>query len=270
MCKTEKKTAAEDLRETLSKPLFNPVLRTWVGEGKLDYERYLRTADLLSLQIFPNELVDPDELMFQIVHQAQEMWLKLLSHELTEVVSELDRNALWEVAARLDRAVRIAHCLIDEFRVLETLTPDTYQVIRRSLGSGSGQESPGYNAVCTAAAYVAAALNRLLTARGVCVIDVYGPATQSMPELRRICELLIDLDESYQMWLITHFMLVRRTIGVGRTTNALDGVSTQVLFGRMTKPLFRVLWKVRDEMTATWDKEGGYTPGAARTAAGSP
>jgi tryptophan 2,3-dioxygenase len=270
MYETKKSSAVEDLREVLSKPLFNPILRTWVGEGKLDYEIYLRTTDLLSLQTSSNELVDPDELMFQIVHQAQEVWLKLLSHELTETVCDLDRNALWDVAARLDRAVRIAHCLAEELRVLETLTPDTYRVIRRSLGSGSGQESPGYNAVRTAAAYVATALDRLLTDRGVSVIEIYGPATRSMPELRRICELLVDFDENYQMWLVTHFMLVRRTIGVDRTTKALDGVSTQVLIGRMTRPLFRELWKAREEMTANWDREGGHAPGAARRTTESP
>lgn len=262
---TKKTSAVDDLREVLSKPLFNPVLKTWVGEGKLDYEVYLRTTDLLSLQTPADELVDPDELMFQIVHQAQEVWLKLLSHELTETVGDIDRNALWEVAARLDRAARIAHCLIEELRVLETLTPETYQIIRRNLGTGSGQESPGYNAVQTAAANVAAALDRLLAHRGVSFIQVYGPTTKSIPELKYICELLVDFDERYQMWLVTHFMLVRRTIGIGRTTKALDGVSTQVLIGRMTKPLFRELWKAREEMTASWSREGGYAPGAART-----
>lgn len=151
----------DDLREELAKPLFNPVLKTWVAEGSLDYEVYVRTGDLLSLQIPPHELTDPDELMFQMVRQAQEIWPKLLSHELTEIVGGLDEDALWEVAARLERSVRIARCLAGELRVLETLTPDTYQVIRRNLGNGSGQESPGYNAVTTAAAYVAAALDRL-------------------------------------------------------------------------------------------------------------
>src|SRR6266542_2271465 len=72
-------SAVDEVRHALSRPLFNPVLKVWVGEGKLDYEVYLRTGDLLQLQTPRTELVAPDELMFQVVHQAQEIWLKLLA-----------------------------------------------------------------------------------------------------------------------------------------------------------------------------------------------
>lgn len=43
-------SAVDEVRHALSRPLFNPVLKVWVGEGKLDYEVYLRTDDLLRLQ----------------------------------------------------------------------------------------------------------------------------------------------------------------------------------------------------------------------------
>lgn len=259
-------SASERLRDVLSKPLFNPVLKTWVGEGKLDYEIYVRTKDLLSLQIANDQLADPDELMFQVTHQAQEIWLKLLAHELAEAVGDLDRDEVWPVVGRLDRAGRIVGCLVMELRVLETLTPDTYQVIRRNLGNGSGQESPGFNAVLVAASHLSDALDRWLARRGATVVDVYGWAAKSMPELKRVCEMLVDLDEQYQTWLFTHFMLVRRTIGVGRNVKALDGVPTQVLTGRMTKPLFRALWKAREDLTEEWRRAGGHEPGAKRTA----
>lgn len=250
-----------NVHDALSRPLFNPVLKVTVGEGKLDYEVYLKTTDLLRLQTPRSELVDADELMFQVVHQAQELWLKLLAHEVAEVVDGLDGDRLWEVTARLDRAVRITHCLANELRVLETLTPDTYQVIRRHLGDGSGQESPGYNAIRVAASYAADALDRLLARHEVAPVEVYAGAS---PELKRVCELFVDLDEGYQTWLFTHYMLVRRTIGVGRDIEALDGVSTQVLVGRMTQPLFRTLWAVRGQLTSRWRREGGLAPGADR------
>ncbi|RJO75626.1 tryptophan 2,3-dioxygenase [Nocardia panacis] len=256
-------TEATRLRTAIGKPIFNPVLKSWVGAGVTDYEMYLRTSDLLALQTAHEDLTDSDELMFQIVHQAQEIWLKLLAHELVDVVGELDSHALWEVSARLARVARIADCLAEELRVLETMTPDTYQVIRRSLGQGSGQESPGFNAVLTAAEYVAAALDRLLEREGIALTDVYGATPPQ--HLKRVCELLVDLDERFQMWLVGHFMLVRRTIGVGRGVNALDGVPTAVLTGRMTKPLFRKLWQSRTELTASWHAGGGYAPGAERS-----
>jgi tryptophan 2,3-dioxygenase len=51
-----------------------PVL---AGEGASDYERYLRTEELLRLQKRPEERAHHDELLFQTVHQSSELWLKL-------------------------------------------------------------------------------------------------------------------------------------------------------------------------------------------------
>ncbi|GAB1823702.1 tryptophan 2,3-dioxygenase family protein [Herbidospora sp. RD11066] len=251
--------AQSKLRREVSGPVFNPVLKTMVGEGALDYERYLNTSRLFQLQSPHEELVCSDELMFQIVHQVQEMWLKLITHELTELVGDLDGDRLWEASARLDRIVRIGGCLSGELRVLETLTPDTYQTIRRHLGNGSGQESPGYNRVRIAAGVVSASLDGLIERRGVTLDEIW-----EHPDLKRVGEALVDVDEAYQTWLFTHFMLVRRTIGVSRGTAALDGVPTQVLPGRMTQPLFRQLWKLRERMTGSWERGAGHTPGAAR------
>ena len=47
------------------------------GAGASDYERYLRTDELLALQKTPEEWVHRDELLFQTVHQSSELWLKL-------------------------------------------------------------------------------------------------------------------------------------------------------------------------------------------------
>jgi tryptophan 2,3-dioxygenase len=52
---------------------FQPILP---GEGASDYERYLRTDELLALQKTPDEWVHRDELLFQTVHQSSELWLK--------------------------------------------------------------------------------------------------------------------------------------------------------------------------------------------------
>ena len=90
---------AERLRRQLQGPWLNPLLKKWVGRGELDYEKYVRTPELLALQTPPEERVADDELLFQVAHQTQELWLKLLSHESVEAVSELDRDALWEASA---------------------------------------------------------------------------------------------------------------------------------------------------------------------------
>ncbi|MEV7676589.1 tryptophan 2,3-dioxygenase family protein [Streptomyces sp. NPDC088752] len=251
------------LRSELDNPIYNRVIKRNVGEGDLDYERYVKTPELLSLQPSPDLLVSSDELMFLMVHQAQEIWLKLAAHELSGLVGGLDRDDVWEASAHLSRAVQVIDCLIREIKVLETLTPDAYQVIRRNLGNGSGQESPGYNRLNLAASYVIAAFDRIVVRRGIELAEVYGPQNEH-PDLKHIAELLVGFDEGYQLWLIQHFMLVRRTIGVSRGTVALDGVPTKVLPARMTQPLFRRLWTLREEMTAGWQRGSGYSPGEDR------
>ena len=54
------------------------------GKGKNDYEKYLRIVDLLACQKTPEAFVHHDELMFQIVHQTAELWMKLQIHEIEE------------------------------------------------------------------------------------------------------------------------------------------------------------------------------------------
>ncbi len=255
---------AESLRQRLAAPIYNPILKRNVGDGTLDYERYLRTVELLSLQLPGDALVAPEELMFQVVHQTQELWLKLVAQETAGVIEALDHGEMWRASELLARCGRILTVLTGSMAVLETMTPDAYQVIRRSLGSGSGQESPGYNAVRLAAEELSAAFDRVLEREGLTLAALYEERCPA-PDAKRIAEQLLDYDEGFQGWLVAHFQLVRRTIGVNRSVRALDGVSTQVLPARMTQPLFPRLWDVRLELTAAWSRDGGYAPGAERT-----
>jgi tryptophan 2,3-dioxygenase len=244
--------------------MFNPLLKRWVGKGDLDYEVYLKTGTLLHLQTPSEELVHHDELLFQVTHQAQELWLKLITQEAVEVVAEMDGDLLWPATGRLERMLRAMRCLVAEMHILETMTPDTYQIIRRSLGNGSGQESPGYNAMRLSADALEAALERALRRRDLRLLDVYKVGAYGSEDVKRICEQFVDLDEQFQTWLYTHYQMVRRIIGVDRSIKALDGLPTQVLAGRMTLPLFRKLWDVRAEMTSAWRRDGGFTPGTRR------
>lgn len=263
--KEERGRFVKALREKLQAPIYNRIIKKWVGKGELEYEIYLHTNTLLGCQYPPEQRVIPEELMFQIVHQAQELWLKLLVHEGAELVAELDSDELWRAAGRIDRMIRIQQSLRDEIRILATLTPEQFQVIRRSLGTGSGQESPGYNQLTHVLAQeIEAAVGRLLERKGIDLQSLYRD-TPSCPATHRICEELVDLDEAFQGWLTAHFFLVRRTIGINRQVSALDGFPTNALAGRMIQPLFPTLWDVRIEMTKTWRPEGGYPVGADRS-----
>ena len=256
---------AAALRVKLGCPIHNKVLHKEVGRGELDYEVYVRTRELLALQTPADELVVPDEMLFLVVHQTQELWLKCAVFEATNLVERLDGDLLFPALEALDRVVHIAQILRDQMRVLGSLPPSRFQVIRRSLGNGSGLESPGYNQLLTAAAAAEAALNRLVERRGTTLFDVYQEP-EAHADLHRIAERFIDWDSSFQTWLVEHFMLVRRTMGIDKTVRALDGFPTVALGGRATKPLFAELWNVRVEMPRAWSREGGFAPGEQRGA----
>ena len=84
---------------------YAPILS---GPGESDYERYLRTDELLALQKGPDEWVHRDELLFQTVHQSSELWLKhawVEAEEATRLVEARDLAAANPAAPpRLPRA----------------------------------------------------------------------------------------------------------------------------------------------------------------------
>ena len=81
--------------------LEEPILS---GPGASDYERYLRTDELLALQKGPEERVHRDELLFQTVHQSSELWLKLA---VAEVAAKLDDLAGLDVCPESDDQIGV-------------------------------------------------------------------------------------------------------------------------------------------------------------------
>src|SRR5438046_9611612 len=126
---------ASGVEEDFSQPILP-------GDGASDYERYLRTDELLALQKTPEEMAHRDELLFQTVHQSSELWLKLACFEVEGATAHL-RSVEPAAAIRLLRrsveGMKIATLLLDQ---LEHMSPWEYQAIRRVLGHGSGFDSP--------------------------------------------------------------------------------------------------------------------------------
>ena len=60
------------------------------GDAPSDYERYIHTEELLALQKGPDEWVHRDELLFQVVHQSSELWLKLATSDVEEAARLVD------------------------------------------------------------------------------------------------------------------------------------------------------------------------------------
>jgi tryptophan 2,3-dioxygenase len=229
--------------------LREPVLP---GEGASDYERYLRTDALLSLQKRPEEMVHRDELLFQTTHQSSELWLKLACFEVegaTELLQEDDVPG----ALRLLR--RAHHCLIlvtDALHVLEHISPWEYMEVRRVLGHGSGFDSPGFSRLRALAPELHRAFEEVLEREGVDLLTVYTRGRE-YESLYQLAEALIELDERATIWRMVHVKMVQRVIGGGAI--GTQGTPVEVLVKLTGRILFPDLWEVRNQLTDVASRE---------------
>src|SRR3954453_16017190 len=91
--------------------------------GGTEYAAYLLIDDLLELQR-PLTPAAHDELLFIVVHQAYELWFKLVLHELGLVERELRAGRPHGAPPPLQRVVAISRLLIAQLDVLETMGPE--------------------------------------------------------------------------------------------------------------------------------------------------
>jgi tryptophan 2,3-dioxygenase len=106
------------------------------------YASYLDLDRILAAQHPASEA--HDELLFIIVHQASELWLKLCLHELTAARECIEADDLRPAFKMLARVARAQQQLIQSWDVLSTMTPHDYSAIRPHLGASSGFQSAQY------------------------------------------------------------------------------------------------------------------------------
>ena len=223
--------------------LNEPVLP---GTAATDYERYLRTDELLSLQKSPAEMAHRDELLFQTIHQASELWLKLAAAEVAEATSELDRDAIWPAVRLLRRASDALDLVHDNTLMLEHLAPWDYHAMRPSLGHGSGFDSPGFRATHDLSPRLGEAFDRLLERRGVELGCLYQDS-HAHEDLFQLAERLLDWDQRLIVWRTVHLKLVERIIG-GQVIGT-QGTPVEVLGRRIDVRYFEALWDIRNQLT---------------------
>jgi len=197
-----------------------------------DYERYIRTDELLSLQKPVGQQVNHDELLFQVTHQSSELWMKAVLQDLSEAVRLLHVAAgaslpfVAPASAQsnryppLDRAVyllrrsaRIVEFLAKQVRVLELMAPADYHQIRLALGRGSGGE------------------------------------------LHDLIQALLEVDEQFNRFRQSHLSLVRREIGLD--VLSLKGMPAQKLVAGSQAVMFKELWDAISALTNTLNASYG-------------
>jgi tryptophan 2,3-dioxygenase len=224
------------------------------GTGASDYERYLRTDELLALQKPAEERVHRDELLFQTVHQASELWLKLAGTEVEAAASQIDADRLPSATRLLRRAVLAMQYVITQLDMLDRLDPWEYQQIRVVLGHGSGFDSPGFRRVARVTGGAGAAFDRALGRAGIDLVTLYrrGPEFE---ELRDLAEALTDWDERIWQWRFRHYSIVARAIG--EDTIGTQGTPVQVLGRLVAQRQLPKLWDVRSRLVELFDAEHG-------------
>ncbi len=218
-----------------------------------DYEKYIRTDELLALQKKPDELTCHEEMQFQLVHQVAELWMKLIEFEVRHMAQLLEQDKLALASSTLRRIGRIQRLILVQLDLLDTMSPKAYMTVRAGLGNGSGQESPGFRTLLRLPGEVVwPAFEAVLERRGLSLREIYQEP-EDHHELFALAEGLVDYDQLLQGWRHRHLMLVYRIIGVG--TPSLKGKPSDLLAHGMKQRFFPKLWTVRDELFADWTEK---------------
>jgi len=216
------------------------------GSAATDYERYLRTDELLSLQKPAADVAHRDELLFQVIHQSSELWLKLACVEIDEAIARLDRDDVWGAARLLRRSVGALDQINAATSMLLHISPFDYHAMRPALGHGSGFDSPGFRRTHDVSPRLHASFTGLLARRQVDVATVYRQSSQH-EDLFQVAELLLDWDERLILWRTIHLKAVERVIG-GHVIGT-QGTPVEVLGRRIDVRYFPELWDVRNDLT---------------------
>ena len=221
------------------------------GIGGSDYERYIRTDELLALQKGPDEWLHRDELLFTVTHQSSELWLKLAVSEIGEARRLLNEGRFQPALRLLHRVEMCIGFATAQLDMLEQMTPWDYQQVRKALGHGSGFDSPGFNAIRKAIPPLGAFFFGQLRERGISLVDLFVHCDDH-EDLYQLAEMLISIDELLMDWRSRHFKVVERTIGFN--VKGTQGTPVEVIGAIRDKKFFPELWDVRSDLSNLADE----------------
>lgn len=241
---------------TVANDLTKPILP---GTAASDYERYLHTDELLALQKNAAERLHPDELTFQVTHQASELLMKGAAYEVERACERLAAGDFADTSRLLRRAHQMLGFPVQMLHILETISPYDYHVIRTGLGHGSGLDSPGFKALLHIGPRLGEVFFHQLQQAGVTAKEMYRRHAE-FSGLHDVAERMLDFDEGLQLFRFHHLKLAQRIIG-GQVVGTM-GTPVEILRQRQEHLLYKSLWEVRNEITAAM----GTGPDSAHSA----
>ena len=222
----------------------NPFDNRYDG-GETEYEQYLKTAELLGLQKPPERRTHPQELFFQIVHQVEELWMKLAIHELGNFVVNMKAANYGKAGNCANQAIKVLGLCENQLRLFSHMQPSSYLAIRAGLGQGSGMDSPGFKRINEIAAEIWSSFEEALSREDVELLTMYQNP-ELHPALMTAAESLVCFDSQMQRFKQEHLMVVKRITGMG--TASLRGNPVEMLERGAKVTFFPMLWAVRDRL----------------------
>ena len=248
----------------------------------MTYADYLKLDTLLSAQKPLSAL--HDEMLFIVIHQTKELWMKEMLHELVLAISLIGEDRFAEAYKAMARISRIQAVMTLSWDVLSTLTPVDYLKFRDVLGTSSGFQSAQFREIefrlglknpaliehhdegTTARTRLQDALDRpslrdaatsalaragfdigdgSVEALSAAWLEVYRNAERWF-ELYELAEKLVDIDDALAMWRHKHVLTVERIIGNKRGTGGSAGAP--YLRSTLDKRIFPELWALRTDL----------------------
>lgn len=238
----------------------------------ISYPTYLELDTLLSLQKPQSTPVHPDELLFIVVHQASELWFKVLLHEFDQLIEHLSGGDAMAALTTMQRINTLVELVSMELSALDTLPPQRFMQFRGYLGSSSGSQSAQFRAIEATSglreAHFMAALKEhgelppvvqraierptlqalflaLLAKQGVGLEQIYTEPQHAL--LHMLAEALLAYEQGFARWRFLHVQLVERIIGpdTGGTGGTLGA---KYLSKTVAQRFFPELWAVRAKL----------------------
>ena len=237
----------------------------------IDYGGYLRLNELLELQTLQSSPAHPDELLFIVVHQASELWFKVLRHELDTLITALQQFDTMRALLAIQRVNVLTEIIAQQLTALDTLPPQRFAQFRGYLGSSSGSQSAQFRAIEATAGLrdahymaalaehgapppeVQAALERpTLQALALALLEHEGVSLESLytgpgpTPLFLVIEGLLEFEQRFARWRFLHVQLVERIIGPG-TFGTGGTLGAKYLARTVSQRFFPDLWSVRSK-----------------------
>jgi tryptophan 2,3-dioxygenase len=124
-----------------------PAASAKAADAEVTYPSYLALDELLSLQRPRSQPEHPDELLFIIVHQASELWFKLIIHELEALIGLMEAKDTLGAVTSVRRVNALVNIVTGQLSALETLPPQRFAQFRGYLGTSSGSQSVQFRAI---------------------------------------------------------------------------------------------------------------------------